>query len=112
MYTGMILNNAINNGRPILTVAELKANRDKFTVIDVRSSKDFEKGHIEGAMNIPLDKIRTTEINLPKDTPIVCHCNKGTTGNAGQNLLINLGYSEVYNLSGGYKNYLMQKGLE
>ena len=111
MYTGMILNNAINNGRPILTVAELKANRDKFTVIDVRSPKDFEKGHIEGAINIPLDKIRTTELDLPKDTPIVCHCNKGTTGNAGQNLFINLGYTEVYNLSGGYKNYSMQKNI-
>ena len=111
MYTGMILDNAINHNRPILTVEELKANRDKYTVIDVRSEKDFEKGHIEGAINIPLGKIRTTDLDLPKDTPIVCHCNKGTTGNAGQNLFINLGYTEVYNLSGGYKNYTMQKDL-
>jgi NADPH-dependent 2,4-dienoyl-CoA reductase/sulfur reductase-like enzyme/rhodanese-related sulfurtransferase len=111
MYTGMILDNAINHNRPILTVEELKANREKYTVIDVRSEKDFEKGHIEGAINIPLGKIRTTDLNIPKDTPIVCHCNKGTTGNAGQNLFINLGYTEVYNLSGGYKNYTMQKDL-
>lgn len=109
IYTGMILDNAINNGRLILTVSELKENRSKYTVIDVRSPKDFEKGHIEGAINIPLDKIRTTKLDLPKNTPIVCHCNKGTTGNAGQNLLINLGFTEVYNLSGGYKNYKMQE---
>ncbi|MBN1468513.1 MAG: FAD-dependent oxidoreductase [Fusobacteriaceae bacterium] len=112
MYTGMILDNAINHNRPILTVEELKANREKYTVIDVRSEKDFEKGHIEGAINIPLEKIRTTDLNIPKDTPIVTHCNKGVTGNAGQNLLINLGYTEVYNLSGGYKNYAMQKNLK
>lgn len=111
MYTGMILDNAINHNRPILTVEELKTNREKYTVIDVRSEKDFEKGHIEGAINIPLGKIRTTDLNIPKNTPIVCHCNKGTTGNAGQNLFINLGYTEVYNLSGGYKNYTMQKDL-
>lgn len=109
IYTGMILDNAINNGRLILTVSELKENRSKYTVIDVRSPKDFEKGHIEGAINIPLDKIRTTKLDLPKNTPIVCHCNKGTTGNAGQNLFINLGFTEVYNLSGGYKNYKMQE---
>ena len=111
MYTGMILDNAMNHNRPVLTVAELKANREKYTVIDVRSEKDFEKGHIEGALNIPLGKIRTTDLGIAKDTPIVCHCNKGTTGNAGQNLFINLGYTEVYNLSGGYKNYAMQKDL-
>lgn len=111
MYTGMILDNAMNHGRPILTVAELKANRDKYTVIDVRSEKDFGKGHIEGALNIPLGKIRTTDLSISKDTPIVVHCNKGVTGNAGQNLLINLGFTKVYNLSGGYKNYAMQKDL-
>lgn len=111
MYTGMILDNAMNHNRPILTVAELKANRDKYTVIDVRSEKDFEKAHIEGALNIPLGKIRTTDLGIAKNTPIVCHCNKGTTGNAGQNLFINLGYTEVYNLSGGYKNYAIQKDL-
>lgn len=111
MYTGMILDNAMNHNRPIITVTELKANRDKYTIIDVRSEKDFEKGHIEGALNIPLGKIRTTDLAIPKDTPIVVHCNKGVTGNTGQNLLINLGYTEVYNLSGGYKNYAMQKSL-
>lgn len=111
IYTGMILDNAMNHGRPILTVAELKADRDKYTVIDVRNDKDYEKGHIEGAFHIPLGKIRTADLGLAKDTPIVVHCNKGVTGNAGQNLLINLGYTKVYNLSGGYKNYAMQQNI-
>ena len=50
-------------------------------------------------------------VSTTKDTPIVCHCNKGTTENAVQNLFIKLRYTEVYNLSGGYKNYSMQKNL-
>jgi rhodanese-related sulfurtransferase len=35
----------------------------------------------------------------------VTYCNKGTTGNAVQNILLNEGFKEVYNLSGGHKNF-------
>lgn len=37
------------------------------------------------------------------------HCNKGVSGNAAQNILINNGFRNVYNLSGGYKQYLIEK---
>jgi NADPH-dependent 2,4-dienoyl-CoA reductase/sulfur reductase-like enzyme/rhodanese-related sulfurtransferase len=108
MYTGMILDNALNQGRKILTIQELIRNRTSFKVLDVRSSKDFEKGHIEGAINIPLGDLRERATELSKDEPIVVHCNKGVTGNAAQNLLINLGFTNVYNLSGGYKEYKLE----
>ena len=108
MYTGMILDNALNRGRKILTSQELIQNRTSFTVIDVRSNKDFEKGHIEGAINIPLGDLREKTSEISKDEPIVVHCNKGVTGNAAQNLLINLGFTTVYNLSGGYKEYKVE----
>ena len=105
MYTGMILDNALNRGRKILTIQKLIQDRTSFKVIDVRSGKDFEKGHIEGAINIPLGDLREKAGKLSKDESIVVHCNKGVTGNAAQNLLINLGFTNVYNLSGGYKEY-------
>lgn len=105
IYTGMVLDNALNRGRKILTVQELIQTRTSFKVIDVRSSKDFEKGHIEGAINIPLGDLRERAGEFAKEDSIVVHCNKGVTGNAAQNVLINLGFMNVYNLSGGYKEY-------
>lgn len=111
MYTGMVLDNAINNQRKILSVKELKNKRDEFTVIDVRSEKDYEKGHIEGALNIPLSELKKESAKFDKTSKIVVHCNKGVTGNAAQNLLINLGFENVYNLSGGYKNYKMSSNI-
>lgn len=105
MYTGMILENAINRNRKIMTPEILKENREKYTVIDVRSIKDYDKGHIEGAVNIPLEKLKDEAECFDKNKVYVVHCNKGVTGNAAQNLLINLGFKEVYNLSGGYKQY-------
>lgn len=105
IYTGMILDNALNRGRKIITSQELNHNRAKFTVIDVRSNKDFAKGHIEKAINIPLGNLSEASVQFLQDESIVVHCNKGVTGNAAQNLLINLGFSDVYNLSGGYQEY-------
>lgn len=111
MYTGMILDNAINRGRKIITASDLLENFQDYFIIDVRSPEDYEKGHIEGSVNIPLNKLREQAQYIDKSKKIVVYCNKGVSGNASQNLLINLGFSEVYNLSGGYKHYKIVKSL-
>ena len=110
-YTGMILDNALRRGRSIMTANELNAklnSGENITVIDVRSKKDREKGFIEKSLHIPLKKLRSELLNLNKDDMIVCYCNKGVTGNAAQNVLINNGFKNVFNLSGGYNQYLAE----
>jgi len=107
MYTGMILDNAAHRGRHIITADELIADMVSYQVIDVRSSGDYSKGHIEGAVNIPHEEMKERIGELNINDKIIVHCNKGTTGNAAQNLLLNLGFSNVYNLSGGYSQYKM-----
>lgn len=108
MYTGMILENAIHRGRPLLTAKqldELLASGEKYTLIDARVSAQYEKGHVENAKGIPHAKLRTAVDELDKDTIAITYCNKGVTGNAAQNILINHGFQKVFNLSGGHKQY-------
>ncbi len=107
MYTGMILGNAIYGKNKILSVKELMKNRDDYTVIDVRASKQYDASHIPGAINIPLGDLRAKAQKLDKNKRYVVHCNKGVTGNAAHNVMLNLGF-DCYNLSGGYKNYAVQ----
>lgn len=105
-YTGMILDNAINHGRKIITSDEIRKRNDVIQVIDARSKDDYaNKGHVEGALNIPQGQLREELRNLDPDKMTVTYCNKGVTGNAAQNILINHGFKEVYNLSGGHKYY-------
>lgn len=105
-YTGMILDNAINNSRKIITANEVRNSGVELQIIDARSDEDYEsKGFVEGAMNIPHESLRAALKDLDPDKPTVTYCNKGTTGNAAQNILINHGFKEVYNLSGGHKFY-------
>ncbi|WP_319370839.1 FAD-dependent oxidoreductase [uncultured Ilyobacter sp.] len=107
MYTGMILDNAIYGKNKIMTVNKLIENRDDYIVIDVRASKQYDAAHIPGAINIPLGNLRAEALKLDKNKKYVVHCNKGVTGNAAQNVMLNLGF-DCYNLSGGYKNYAVQ----
>ena len=112
MYTGMIHDNMKHRGRKLITPAELIADRKSYTVVDVRSQSDYNKGHIEGAVNIPHDELKRRTGELDVNDKIIVHCNKGTTGNAAQNLLLNSGFNHVYNLSGGYSHYRMLKNSE
>ena len=107
LYTGMALDNALKRNL-LITPADL-VNRqnsgEPLQIIDTRSKKDFEMTHIEGAIHIPLAELRERSKELNQTLATITYCNKGVTGNAAQNVLINYGFKEVYNLSGGNKNY-------
>ena len=107
-YTGMILENAIHGGKPLMGAAELDARKnagESVIVIDTRVPAQYEKAHVDGARNIPHSDVRAAVGSLDKDSMIVTYCNKGVTGNAVQNILLNRGFKRVYNLSGGFKQY-------
>jgi rhodanese-related sulfurtransferase len=109
-YTGMILDNAINHGRAIMTSDKLRAFEGEIQIIDARSESDYiGKGCVDGAKNVPHGKLRDALSSLDPEKVTVTYCNKGTTGNAAQNILINRGFSKVYNLSGGHKFYKSTK---
>lgn len=110
-YTGMILDNAINRGRELITPDELNKLVNKgndVTVIDARVNKQYEEFHVYTAINIPHDQIRKKADEIDKEKVVITYCNKGVTGNAAQNILINKGFKKVYNISGGHKNYKAQ----
>lgn len=111
MYTGMILDNAISRGRELISPEELKNminSNDEITIIDARVEKQYKEAHIENSVNIPHENIRDRVDELDKEKTIITYCNKGVTGNAVQNILINKGFKKVYNISGGHKNYKAQ----
>lgn len=106
-YTGMALTNALTTA-PLITpddLMELQKNNENITIIDTRAPKSFEKNHVPNAINIPLAELREKASTLDKNKKTIVYCNKGVTGNASQNVLRNEGFKEVYNLSGGNKNY-------
>lgn len=111
-YTGMILDNILNKNRPVITAKkaqDLIDKGEKMQVIDARINKQYNECHVDRAVNIPHAELRKELETLDKDLLTITYCNKGVTGNAAQNILINHGFNKVYNLSGGHKFYKATK---
>lgn len=80
-------------------------NRDKILLIDTRTPAEFELGSIKGAKNIPLDELRQRIQEIPQDKEVIVFCAVGLRGYLAQRILMGRGYTNVRNLSGGYKHY-------
>jgi NADPH-dependent 2,4-dienoyl-CoA reductase/sulfur reductase-like enzyme/rhodanese-related sulfurtransferase len=75
-------------------------------LIDVRTPGEFAAGRIPGAINIPLEELRGRIDEVPRDRPVVVHCQVGMRGYMAARLLHHNGI-DAANLSGGYKTYRM-----
>ena len=75
--------------------------------LDVRTPEEFEEGSIQGSINIEVDNLRQklNEIKVAKDTPIVVNCYVGLRAYLAIMILRSHGYTNLYNLSGGYRTY-------
>ncbi len=73
------------------------------TIIDVRTSEEYQEGHIENAINIPVDRIN--EVTSSKDTTIIVYCASGVRSAQAAKVLKDAGYEKVYNLDGGLINW-------
>lgn len=74
-------------------------------IIDSRTKEEYDFGHIEGAINIPVDEIRSRLNEMPRDKKIIVYCAVGLRGYIASRILMQHGYTDVYNLSGGYRTY-------
>ena len=72
-------------------------------VIDVRTLDEYNTGHIKDSINIPVDNISSVEYD--KDSVIIVYCASGMRSSNAAKTLIDLGYTNVYNLDGGLINW-------
>lgn len=72
-------------------------------LIDVRTSEEYNREHIPNAVNIPIDQINT--IAYAKDTKIIVYCQSGTRSRQAVQTLVDMGYTNLYDLDGGLLNW-------
>ena len=103
---------AYANTAPQTEQSAVQQEKAKGVWIDVRSAEEFNAGHLQGAVNIPHDKIieGVKAIGSDKDAPINLYCRSGRRAEAALTELKNAGYTNVTN-HGGYED-LVKKGLK
>ncbi|MHB8303011.1 MAG: rhodanese-like domain-containing protein [Acidobacteriaceae bacterium] len=69
-------------------------------VIDVRSTAEFNSGHLPKAINLPLDEIETTLPRRVKDKNhvLLLHCQSGMRSGVARKKLTGMGYANAFNL--------------
>lgn len=106
-FVVMSLNNKPGDkGGDILSAAELKGALDKkddFVLVDVRTPEEYEAGHLDGSMLVPLDTLERNAENVltDKNKKLYVYCRTGRRSAEAVGILKNKGYTNVYDVSGG-----------
>jgi rhodanese-related sulfurtransferase len=94
-----------------ITVQELKQKLDlgeKLTLIDVREPWEYNIAKIEGAQLMPLGSLGTEYKKLDPNEEIVIHCHMGMRSMDATQFLLQQGFKNVKNLTGGINAWSMQ----
>ena len=81
-------------------------------LIDVRAEIAYKTKTIDGAVNIPINEIRSRINEIPTDRKVILFCNTGYTSYNASRILIQKGFNNVYSLMGGitlYKEIIKNK---
>ena len=85
--------------------------KQKPLILDVRTPKEYRMGHLEGAMLIPVQHLqqRLGELADHKESPILIYCATGNRSTVASKILIDKGFSTIYNLRWGIKDWHRRK---
>ncbi len=76
--------------------------------VDVRTAREFNSGHIPGAINVDFFKpssFKKVFSDIDKDKPVYLYCQSGNRSLKAAKKLVDMGFSIVYDLKGGYKDW-------
>lgn len=101
---GFAAENVLAGRAEVVTSTEfLESNKENSMVVDVRTELEFGNGHIDGAINIPVDDLRQRLNELDKSKEIIVYCQVGLRGYVAERILMQNGF-KVKNVTGGYKS--------
>jgi hydroxyacylglutathione hydrolase len=103
--------NELTNGTlstsKMVSIADVNANTTA-QVIDLRGAAEFNAGHIAGATNVFVGTLLQNLAKVPKDKPVIIHCQGGDRAAIGYSLLVKEGYTNVSNYSPGINEWIKE----
>ncbi len=106
---GMIAGNLKKGEVVTLNVEKLKEkikNKENITILDVRTGEEYERGHIDGAVNIYIDDLRKSLNKLDAGSEIIVYCRSGYRAYQAFRILKNMGFKNIKILNGSYLSWL------
>ena len=80
---------------------DLMGEKAGLVILDVRTVSEFDSGHLEGAINIPIDELSGRLSELNKDDELLVYCRTGNRSTTAVGILRENGYDQIYHMYGG-----------
>jgi rhodanese-related sulfurtransferase len=98
---------AVSIQNQYISVQEAQQKRENGAfMLDVRTIKEWNAGHIPGATLIPLDQLSARYGELPTGQEIVIYCRSGNRSAQALSLLSDAGMSDIFSMDGGINNWI------
>lgn len=110
-----VAQNDLSGFSPLVTAAQLKTALEGSKpplVLDVRTLGEWSRGHVKGAMHLPVDDVRYELEGLPRDRRIVVVCYSGFRAHLALRMLKDNGFANVANLTGGWASLELEGGFD
>lgn len=102
---GMIINSFLKSTNDISPqqAVQLMSHESGSIVLDVREDSEYQSGHIQDSIHIPLGSLasRVSELDKYKDKNVILGCRSGSRSGRACSILKKNGFTKVHNLRGG-----------
>jgi hydroxyacylglutathione hydrolase len=85
--------------------ADARRASGEVEIVDVRNGSEWGAGHIPGSRNLPLGRLAERLDELPRDRPLVVHCQSGARAGVAASLLKARGFTDVRHLAGDWAGW-------
>lgn len=89
-------------------IADVK-NNSNAAIIDVRGLSEYNSGHIQGAKHLFVGTLLNNLDQVPKEKPVIIHCQGGDRSAIAYSLLLKNGYTNIKNYSGGINEWVKEQ---
>jgi rhodanese-related sulfurtransferase len=110
LYTPKLLNsdNDDYGDVSVMVALELIDENPDLVIVDVRTVAEFDDGHIDEAINIPVDEIVDRLDELDKDDELLVYCRTGNRSGRAVGILKDAGYTRIYHMHEGISVWIQQ----
>jgi len=101
----LLLASACADAKDVISQEALLAqmqNGEDPVILDVRSAREYQQGHVPGAVNLPYQQIgqRLAELEQVKDREVIVYCEVGRRARIARSTLQQAGFTNVRHLAG------------
>ncbi len=81
-------------------------DKPDLVLLDVRTASEYEEGHIEGAVNIPVQELSVRFDELSPEDELLVYCRTGNRSAQAVDILLDLGFTKIYHMDEGITGWI------